>query len=29
MCQHLIFIVYFECLVEVHDEIKKCADEHY
>ena len=22
MCQHLIFIVFFECLVEVHDEMK-------
>ena len=25
MCQHLIFIVYFE----VHDEMKKCGDEQY
>ena len=29
MCQHLIFIVYFECLVKVHDEMKKCGDEQY
>ena len=27
MCQYLIFIVYFECLFEVHDEMKKCGDE--
>ena len=29
MCQHLIFIVYFEYLVKVHEEMKKCGDEQY
>ena len=27
MCQHLSFLVHFECLLEVLDEMKKCGDE--
>ena len=29
MGQYLIFLVYFECLVKVHDEMIKCGDEQY
>ena len=29
MCQYLSFLVHFECLLEVLDEMKKCGDEKY